>query len=433
MLQTVRQACTPHASVLRADPEPDIEDLAQVVRAAEADADRFFSRNHVTSGMKQLFELGIARLDGRSEQGVYTLTQAMGGGKTHLMVAFGLIAKSPELRQRVLDGTGIRVPNSFGAARVVAFSGRNNPDHYIWGEIASQLGKAEAFARFWNPGPKAPDEKDWIGLIGDQPTLIMLDELPPWIDYASTITVGQGTLANTATYALGTLFSAVLKLPRTMVILSNLSAAYTNASKMLAQALNNIRQEANRGVKEIIPVALNTTEIFDILRKRLFEKLPGAREVDEVAAAYAKSMDEAVRSRIVAMTPEQYAEQIRRCYPFHPRLRDLVALFRNNERFRQTRGLLRLVGRVVRDVWAEKRPDNVHLIGVQHMDLNDPDMRNEVLPLSDLQEAVAKDIADGGQAHAEIINREVGSDAEPRWPMCCLRRHSCAVLMRRRG
>lgn len=410
MLLTVRDACRPHPSVLRADPEPDIEDIAQVIQAVEKDAEAFFARNHVTGGMRQMFELGIARLDGRSEQAVYTLTQAMGGGKTHLMVAFGLVAKVPALRTKVLDAAGIRAPNGFGAACVVAFSGRTNPDHFIWGEVASQLGKADAFAKFWQSGPKAPDEKDWMALIGDEPTLILLDELPPWLDNAQTLAVGHGTLANVATYALANLLSAAIKLPRCMVVVSNLSAAYQGASKSLAQVLSNLDQEVRRSAKEITPVALNSNEIFEILRQRLFEHIDRA-QVDKVADSYAKAMDEAVWSRMVAKTPEQFAEEIHRCYPFHPSLRDLIAMFRNNEKFRQTRGLLRMVGRIVRGVWKPERQNTVHLIGVQHMDLNDPDMRNEVLPLASLDEAVAKDIAANGQAHAETLNRETGTDA----------------------
>jgi predicted AAA+ superfamily ATPase len=137
-------------------------------------------------------------------------------------------------------------------------------------------------------------------------------------------------------------------------------------------------------------------------------------------------MDEAVRSRMVAKTPEQFAEEVHRCYPFHPRLRDLVALFRNNESFRQTRGLMRMVSRIVKDVYSDGRPNNVGLIGVQHMDLNDSDMRNEVLPLADLQEAVATDIADGGQSHAETIDRELGTDAGSQVANVIM----CASLMR---
>jgi predicted AAA+ superfamily ATPase len=263
--------------------------------------------------MRQMFELGIARLDGRSDQAVYTLTQAMGGGNTHLMVAFGLVAKAPALRTKVLDASGIKAPSGFGAARVVAFSGRTNPDHFIWVEIASRLEKPDAFAKFWHSGPKAPDEKDWMALIGDEPTLILLDELPPWLDNAQTLAVGQGTLANVATYALANLLSAAIKLPRTMVVVSNLSAAYQGASKSLAQVLSNLDQEVRRSAKEITPVALNSNEIFEILRRRLFEVLPDRAQVDKVAYAYARSMDGAVRSRMVAKTPEQFADEIHRC------------------------------------------------------------------------------------------------------------------------
>ena len=237
---------------------------------------------------------------------------------------------------------------------------------------------------------------------------------------------GQATLANITTFALANLFSAAAKLPRCMVVVSSLTAAYQGASKALAQAVSNLSQEVRRSAKEITPVALNTGEVFDILRRRLFVVIPGNDVIDKVADEYAKAMNEAERSRMVAKSPEQFAEEIHRCYPFHPRMRDLVALFRNNEQFRQTRGLMRLVSRIVKDVYAEGRPNNVGLIGVQHMDLNDADMRNEVLPLSDLQEAVAKDIADGGQSHAETIDREVGSDAGTQVANAVM----CASLMR---
>ena len=158
MALTVKDACTPHPSVLRSDPEPDIEDIGRVLQAAEADADAdaFFARNYVTGGMRTLFEIGLARLDNRSDQAIYTLTQAMGDGKIHLMVSFGLIAKSAALRTKVLDAAGIKAPNSFGAARIVAISGRQPTDHFIWGEIANQLGKLESFRKFWEGAPTAP-------------------------------------------------------------------------------------------------------------------------------------------------------------------------------------------------------------------------------------------------------------------------------------
>ncbi len=56
-----------------------------------------------------------------------------------------------------------------------------------------------------------------------------------------------------------------------------------------------------------------------------------AQQIDAVADAYVKAMEEAVKARAVQKTPERLAEEIHGCYPFHPRFADLVATFRNNE------------------------------------------------------------------------------------------------------
>lgn len=42
--------------------------------------------------MDQLFREGMLRLSGKSDQAVFELTQAMGGGKTHMMIAVRLFA-----------------------------------------------------------------------------------------------------------------------------------------------------------------------------------------------------------------------------------------------------------------------------------------------------------------------------------------------------
>ncbi len=412
MLLTVRDCCVPHDYVLKPDGRADIEDIALAVRAAEEDADAFFSRNHVTAGMRVLFQTGLERLDGRSQQADFLLAQAMGGGKTHLMVAFALIAKSPTVRQRVMDEAKMHVPTGFGAARVVAFSGRNNPDHYFWGEIARQLGKADtAFNKHWLNGPKGPDEAAWIELIGNEPTVILIDEMAPWFRMAAAVQIASGTLASHGEYALANLREAARKLPRCILIGSSLTGTYGDESRSLLQTFGNIEGEAKRGAKVIEPVAVNNDEIFDILKRRIFAKLATPDQVEEVAQAYAAAMDEAVRSKTVARTPEQYADDIRRCHPFQPSLREVISLFQNNERFRKTRGLLSLMQAIVRCVWLPERTNTVHLIGVQHMDLNQPEMRTSDLPFAELLPAITEDIAQGGQAVAETVDRQLGSDA----------------------
>src|SRR5262249_36974967 len=87
-LKTVKDACKPHPSVFEDDPLDNIDDLARAF-AEGREAEEFFERSHLTSGMRDLFDLGLRRLAGRSDQAVFELTQAMGGGKTHALVAFG--------------------------------------------------------------------------------------------------------------------------------------------------------------------------------------------------------------------------------------------------------------------------------------------------------------------------------------------------------
>ena len=407
VLKTVRDACTPHRMALDFSLAEQIEDLGDLIKKA-GDGGKFFEKNHITGGMRQLFEMGLRRLGGRSDQAVFELTQAMGGGKTHTMIAFGIVARDEAVRQVVVPDIAGSAP--FGKARVVAFTGRNYPDHFLWGEVAQQLGKADTFRKYWQNGPVAPDEGAWVELIGDEPTLILLDELPPYFDNAITRAVGGGTLAQVATAALSNLVAAALKLPRLCIVVSNLSGTYEGASKDLRRAIKNVEQEARRQAKPITPVELGGDEIYQILKKRLFEKLPGDRDIEDVVQAYAAAIKEAEKSKSIAKSTEQIADEIRGSYPFHPSIKDIIALFRNNEGYRQTRGLMQFVSKAIRSTWNRKTND-VYLIGLQHLDLNDGEVRDEVIRIADLRGAVATDIAAGGSAHAETIDAQMQNDA----------------------
>ena len=90
MIKTVKQACAFNPVITDYRIE-GVENLAALI-AEEGDGREFFARNYVTHGMEQLFREGMLRLSGKSDQAVFELTQAMGGGKTHMMVALGLLA-----------------------------------------------------------------------------------------------------------------------------------------------------------------------------------------------------------------------------------------------------------------------------------------------------------------------------------------------------
>ncbi len=143
-MKTVRDACLLQPNALSIKLSDQVEQLDGLI-LSEGDGDAFFEKTFITQGMRDLVSEGLARLAGASAQAVFHLKQAMGGGKTHLLVGFGLLAKHPGLRRKHCAGMSHAL--AFDTARIAAFNGRNSPDHFLWGEIAHQLGKGDQFQR----------------------------------------------------------------------------------------------------------------------------------------------------------------------------------------------------------------------------------------------------------------------------------------------
>ena len=151
-MKTVRDACQLQPNALTIKLSDQIEQLDELIYA-EGNGAAFFEKTHITQGMQDLISEGIARLAGASSQAIFHLKQAMGGGKTHLLVGFGLLAKHPELRK--MHCAGLPNASAFKSATIGAFNGRNNPDSFFWGEIANQLGNGDQFKAFWTSCPRA--------------------------------------------------------------------------------------------------------------------------------------------------------------------------------------------------------------------------------------------------------------------------------------
>ena len=407
-MKTVRDVCELQPNALSIKLSDQVEQLDDLI-GSEGDGTAFFERTHITQGMQDLISEGIARLAGASSQAVFHLKQAMGGGKTHLLVGFGLLAKHPALRRTYC--AGVSHADAFEGAAISAFNGRNNPDHFFWGEIAEQLGKGDEFRAFWTAGPKAPDEKDWLRLLqGERPVLILLDEMPPYFHYLDTQKVGNGTVADIATRAFANLLTAAGKKKNVCVVISDLAAAYDTGGSLINRALNDARAELGRQERSITPVDLAANEIYDILRKRLFTAIPDKAEISDIASTYGRKLAEAAKAKTAHRGAEAIADEVAATYPFHPRLKNVVALFKENEQFKQTRGLIELVSRLLKSVW-ERRDNDVFLIGPQHFALSISEVREKLTEISGMRDVIATDLWDAQQsAHAQVIDLEAGRD-----------------------
>ena len=130
-MRTVRDACQLQPNALSIKLSDQVEQLDDLIHA-EGDGTAYFEKTHITQGMQDLVSEGMARLAGASAQAIFHLKQAMGGGKTHLLVGFGLLAKHPQLRQTYCAGMPhafefehADIAASMGATIPIIFLGRD--------------------------------------------------------------------------------------------------------------------------------------------------------------------------------------------------------------------------------------------------------------------------------------------------------------------
>ena len=415
---SIHALCSPRPSVHAADRRATVLNLDTFLKG-DVKGNEFFEENYFTHGMLTLVDRAFRHLGGSGAgSSVFLLSQAMGGGKTHSMIALGLLAQDPALRTKVLSSDQNPAP-SLGPCRVAGFNGRSTDAvGGIWGSIAEQLGKAGQFASYVAPLLRAPGPEAWKQLLGGDPLVLFLDELPPYLANAVAVPVGNGDLGVVTTTALANLFIAVAEMDNVCLVLSDLAGSnYDGGQAALEAAFNRAKQsissEARRIAVPITPVNPNGDELYHILRKRLFAQVALEAEIKKVASAYREALLEAVQMGLTTTSPETLFTRVVDAYPFHPDLRELVGKFKENEGFQQTRGVIRLMQMVVSSLWKSGKAATIDLIHPYDLDLNLDEIASEVRTINpSLSEAIAHDIAHGGDAEVEQIDSVNGnSDA----------------------
>ena len=415
---SIHTLCKPRPSVHAADRRATVLNLDTFLKGQVGGAE-FFEENYFTHGMLTLVDRAFRHLGGSGAgSSVFLLSQAMGGGKTHSMIALGLLARDPALRTKVLSGEQNPAP-SLGTCRVAGFNGRSTDAvGGIWGSIAEQLGKTDQFARYVSPLLSAPGPEAWKQLLGGEPLVLFLDELPPYLEYAVAVPVGNADLGVVTTAALANLFVAVADMDNVCLVLSDLAGSNFSIGQSKLQdafnrAVHGITSESRRIAVPITPVNPNGDELYHILRKRLFAQVAPEAEIKKVAEAYREALREAVQMGLTTTSPETLFTRVMDAYPFHPDLRELVGKFKENEGFQQTRGVIRLMQMVVSNLWKSGKADTIDLIHPYDLDLNLDEIASEVRTINpSLSEAIAHDIAHSGDAEVEQIDLVNGnSDA----------------------
>jgi uncharacterized protein DUF499 len=397
--------------------------------------EQFFERTYLTQSLTDLAAQAIRRLSGEKTEtsAVFNMATQFGGGKTHaLTLLYHLATHGPDANRwmgvrRLLDKSGMStVPQAavavFVGTEFDSLSGRGGDDgtpvrKTPWGEIAFQLGGAEALAVL------VEHEKQLTAPAGDiirkflpkdTPCLILMDELMNYVSRnrkSGMATQLYNFLQNLSEEARGHKHLVlVVSIPASELEMNaDDHADYERFKKMLDRLGKAVMMSAE-------------TETSEIIRRRLFEwderavsqdgRVLLSRDALQTCSEYAAWVVEH-RHQLPDWFPiDQAREAFAATYPFHPLV---LSVFERKwqalPRFQRTRGILRLLALWVSRAYQEgfKGAQRDALIGLGTAPLDDPFFRAatfEQLGEPRLEAAVTTDICGKQESHATRLDRE---------------------------
>ncbi len=356
------------------------------------DAVAFYERTFITEGMALLLTQVAQRLSGKGGEPVIQLQTAFGGGKTHTMLAvYHLATRKAAIGDlagvaALIDRAGLMdVPS----ARVVVLDGTahgpNEPwkrgrqiIRTLWGELAWQLGGSEAFAFVkesdaagTSPGKEVLREL----LTAYSPCVVLIDELVAYIrQFPEGQALSGGTYDSNLSFVQALTESAKL-VPNAMVLASLPESDVEAGSQRGVAALRALEKTFGRVQALWRPVA--TEEAFEIVRRRLFEPVRDVKTREQVCRAFADGYV-AEGARLPAETQEgRYFDRLVQAYPIHPEVFDrLYEDWTTIDGFQRTRGVLKLMAKVIYRLWKDDNRDLMILPG--SLPLHDGASRNEL-------------------------------------------------------
>ena len=377
-LKPWREIVTPHPDVAsgRYQQAEFAADLWQVYLDEGSDEYRlpteFFRRTYLTEGLKQLLTGALMRLSGKSGDPVIELQTNFGGGKTHSILAlyhlfFGIPASDLPGLEPVFTAAGISEPPA-NVKTVVLVGNKISPGQLhqkkdgtvvrtLWGELAWQLGGKEGYEMVREADQTATNPGDNLKQLFNRyaPCLILIDE---WVSYARQLhnasDLAGGSFDTHFTFA-QTLSESAKNAARTLLVVSIPSSDIEIGGDRGKEALNRLKNAIGRVESPWRPASAE--ESFEIVRRRLFQPLTEPNLFvarDAVVRAFSEMYRTQSQEFPIECREADYERRLREAYPIHPELFDrLYSDWSSLDKFQRTRGVLRLMAKVIHFLWEQ--------------------------------------------------------------------------------
>lgn len=398
-LKPWREVIVPHPDVLRGTFQQSefAADLTAVhtgkATLEYGDAKAFYERTYITEGMSKLLIQVAHRLNGKGGEPVIQLQTAFGGGKTHTMLAVyhlasricplsdlaGIPALLDEAKLLDVPKTAVAVLDGTAFAPGQPWKHNKQEIRTLWGELAWQLGGAEGFAMVQqadatgtSPGKEVLREL----LARFAPCAILLDELVVYIrQFVESQALSGGTYDSNISFIQS--LTEAAKLVPNAVVLASLPDSNSQAGGprglAVLQALEAVFNRVQALWKTVSP-----EEAFEIVRRRLFEPIRDHQARDLVCRSLA-NVYISEGSKLPSETQEtRYYDRMVQSYPIHPEVfTQLYEEWTTIQGFQRTRGVLKLMAKVIHRLWEDNDKDYMILPG--SLPLYDGSARNELI------------------------------------------------------
>jgi predicted AAA+ superfamily ATPase len=398
-LKPWREIIVPHPDVLNGTfQQSEFAADLTAVRTGKAtpeygDAKAFYERTFITEGMGRLLTQVSQRLNGKGGEPVIQLQTAFGGGKTHTLLAvYHLASRKCPLGELVgipalLDHAGLMdVPQSQIAVLDGTAHAPGQPWKHgrqtirtLWGELAWQLGQAEGFALVQESDANgtSPGKDVLCTLLARfAPCVVLLDELVVYIrQFVESQPISGGTYDSNLSF-IQSLTEAAKLVPNAVVLASLPESDSQAGGPRGVAALKALEAVFNR--VQALWKTVAPEEAFEIVRRRLFEKIRDAKARDQVCRAFADAYV-AEGSKVPQETQEsRYFDRMMQSYPIHPEVfAQLYEEWTTIDGFQRTRGVLKLMAKTIFRLWQDDNKDLMILPG--SLPLYDGSARNELI------------------------------------------------------
>ena len=409
-----------------------IRGLSEELATSETAAD-FLDTTHLTKDTADFLRMAMDRIAlGRdsTSPSVYQLYSRYGGGKTHSLLLLAAAAKYPHLPYWQDDAQC-----DPASAKVIAFDGekhnvvngtqmddQGNRARSLAGYVLYHLGGPTALRDFGEGDATLadPGSDAFRRLIGDEPVIIVIDELVHYINRVNQRAASDSRVsAEGVLTTLSALINAVANSPRAVLVITTPEDSHelleeSNAATTgdahhadalaLTAMLDRVNSQLGRVMNPVAPSG--EADLPAILRKRLFYG------VDEAARQDTANAYTAVSARNGRANGSLDYQGFHDAYPFHPLLLNIITgRLAANRNFQRVRGTLRLLGNTLLEM--QNGSSNAELVHPYHVTLRAARIRDEVVNrpgFSQLDPAIETDIV-GRNSTAEKTGNDLAEPA----------------------